>query len=264
MKSLLTFGLILMVYAAMSQDKIVKLSGDEIICTVTEISSAEVKYFYEKNPNIIFGIDKALVLRVEFSTGEVIKIEGNTFDNSEYYTNQNKRVLKINFLSPLMGSTEFAYEQNYKPGQSWEVALGIVGLGIDNQEINAKGAYTKFAYKFIRTPDFYMQRMHYSHILKGAYFAPELAFRYVKYDSWNYDYWYADGNRTSTDEFAFALTLKFGKQWVFNDSFVVDTYFGLGYGLGNDNYDTLNYGFIVGGEDFPMAATGGLRIGWTF
>jgi hypothetical protein len=264
MKKILTFGLILIAFTAISQDKIVKLSGEEIACTVTEIASAEVKYYYEKNPKIIFGIDKALVDRVEFSTGEVIKIEGNTFNDAAYYTNQNKKALKINFLSPLMGSTEIVYEQNYKPGQSWEVALGIVGLGIDQMDINPKGAYGKFAYKFIRTPDYYMQRMHYSHILKGAYFAPELALRYVKYDRWNYDYWYSDGSRTSTDEFAFALTLKFGKQWVFNDAFVVDSYFGLGYGLGNDNYDALNYGFIVGGEDFPMAVTAGLRIGWAF
>src|SRR5690606_41056220 len=102
-----------------------------------------------------------------------------------------------------------------------------------------------------------MQRMHYSHILKGAYFAPELAFRYVKYDRWD---WYTYETRTSTDEFAFAFTIKFGKQWVFNDDLIVDSYFGLGYGLGNDNYGTLNYGFIVGNEDFPMAVTAGPRV----
>ncbi|MGE4288041.1 MAG: hypothetical protein AB7E36_05080 [Salinivirgaceae bacterium] len=264
MKKILTLGLILIAFVAMSQDKIVKLSGEEIACIVTEIASAEVKYYYEKNPKIIFGIDKALIDRIEFSTGEVIKIEGNTFNDAAYYSNQNKKALKINFLSPLMGSTEIVYEQNYQPGQSWEIALGIVGLGIDNQEINPKGAYTKFAYKFIRTPDYYMQRMHYSHILKGAYFAPELAFRYVKYDRRNYDYWYSDGTKTATDEFAFAFTLKFGKQWVFNDTFIVDTYFGLGYGMGKNNYDVLNYGFIAGDDDLPMAVTAGLRIGWAF
>lgn len=247
-----------------AQDKIVKKSGDTLNCEVTEVGANEVKYFYKDKPGIVFGIDKALLEKIEFASGEVIKIEGNTFNNAEYYTNQNRRALKFNFLSPLAGSTEIAYEQNYKPGQSWEVALGIVGLGVDQMDINPKGAYGKFAYKFIRTPDFYMQRMHYSHILKGAYIAPELALRYVKYDRWNYDYWYSDGTRTSTDEFAFAFTLKFGKQWVFNDAFVVDSYFGLGYGLGNDNYDALNYGFIVGGEDFPMAVTAGLRIGWAF
>jgi len=62
------------------------------------------------------------------------------------------------------------YEQNIKPGKSWETALGIIGLGADPQDVNPRGVYGKFAYKFMRNPDFYSTKMHYSHILKGAYY----------------------------------------------------------------------------------------------
>ena len=83
--------------------------------------------------------------------------------------NQSKNAIKINFLSPLFGTTELIYERSIKPGRSWETALGIVGLGNDIQEIDPRGVYGKFAYKFMRSPDAYLQNMHYSHILKGAY-----------------------------------------------------------------------------------------------
>jgi hypothetical protein len=61
-------------------------------------------------------------------------------------------------------------------------------LGFDTYDNNPSGAYARIAYKFIKTPDYYMNNMHYSHIIKGAYFAPEFAIRYMEYDSYNYYY----------------------------------------------------------------------------
>lgn len=265
MKNLLTILAIIYSISAVSQDKIIKNNSDIINCKVTELAASEIKYYYPENPKLIFGIDKALVDRIEFGTGEIIKIENNTFNNPEYYSKQGKHAIKVNFLSPLFGSTEVVYEQNIKPGKSWEVALGIIGLGIDLPEINPGGVFGKFAYKFTRNPDFYMQKMHYSHILKGAYFAPEIAMRYMKYDSYLY---YYDYNYNETIErkskFSMAFMLKFGKQWVFDDSFLVDIYGGIGYGFGGDDYDALNYGFLSGPEEMPIALTGGVRIGWVF
>lgn len=37
-----------------------------------------------------------------------------------------------------------------------------------------------------------------------------------------------------------------------------------GHGFGGDDYETLNYGFIVGNDEVPVAFTGGVRIGWVF
>lgn len=266
MKNLFALLLVFLSLAAIAQDKIIKKNAEIINCKVTEIAAGEVKYYYSENPKLIFGIDKALVDRIEFSTGEIINIESNTFKNPEYYANQNKHALKINFLSPLFGSTEFIYEQNIKPGKSWETALGIIGLGADPQCIEPRGVFGKFAFKFMRDPNFYLHKMHYSHILKGAYFAPEIALRFMSFDS--YDYYYYDsqytGEEDRKDNFSLALMLKLGKQWIFDDSFLLDIYGGIGYGFGGDDYETLNYGFIAGPSETPIAVTGGVRIGWSF
>lgn len=267
MKILTVLILALISFPAFAQDKIIKKSGVAIDCKVTEIAADEVKYYYSENPKLIFGIDKALVEKVEFSTGETIVMESNTFKDPEYYINQKKHALKINFLSPLTGSTEFVYEQSIKPGKSWETALGIIGLGADPQDYNPSGVFGKFAYKFLRDPDFYMHSMHYAHILKGAYFSPEIALRYMSYDSYNYDYYY---NSTYTEtssrkeKFDMAILLKLGKQWVFDDAFLLDIYGGVGYGIGGNDNDVLNYGFIISSNDVPMAFTGGIRVGWIF
>ncbi len=271
MKIITTLLLTLLTLSAFSQDRIIKKNSEIINCKVTEIAADEIKYFYSDNQKLVFGIDKVLVEKIEFSTGEIIEIENNTFRNPEYYVNQGKHALKINFLSPLMGSTELVYERSIKPSRSWETALGIIGLGNDIEDMNPRGVYGKFAYKFMRDPDFYSYRMHYSHILKGAYFAPEIAVRYMSFDNYIYDYYYdSSGNFHSNDSeeretsFTLALMLKFGKQWVFDDTFLLDIYAGVGYGFGANDYEGLPYGFIVAPNDFPIAFSSGIRIGWVF
>ncbi len=266
MKVLITLFLVAVSISVYSQDTIVKKNSETINCKVTELGADEVKYYYSENPKLVFGIDNALVDRVEFATGEVVEIEKNTFENPEYYADQSKNALKINFLSPLFGSTELVYERNMKPGRSWEVALGIVGLGNDIDYIDPKGVYGKFAFKLLRSPDFYLHRMQYSHLLKGAYFAPEIALRYVSYDSedWIYDSSGSYYSNSREKNFTLAFMLKFGKQWVFNDGFLIDLYCGVGYGFGGDDYYTLPYGFLVAPDDFPIALTSGLRVGWVF
>lgn len=258
--------LLLMPLLVMAQDFIIKKSNDTINCKVTEIGAAEIKYYYEDSPKLVFGIDKALVNKIVFGTGETIDIESNTFKNPEYYADQSKNALKANFLAPLMGYTELVYERSIKPGKSFETSVGIIGLGIDNVDINPTGFFTKVALKFSRTPDFYLNQMHYSHILKGAYFAPEIAFRYVSYNAYNYDYYasYTSSQKERTSNFTGTIMLKLGKQWIFDDSFLLDIYFGLGYGFGGDDDEPLAFGYIVGPSEAPIAATAGLRVGWVF
>lgn len=262
----MTFLLVILTASVFAQDKIIKKNNDVIHCKVTEIASDEVKYHYPDNPKLVFGIDKALVDKIEFGTGEVVEVISNTFRNPEYYANQNTNAIKFNFLSPLLGVSEFTYEKNIRPGRSWETSLGLIGLGLDQYDHNPRGVYGKFAYKFMRNPDFYMHKMHYAHILKGSYIAPEIAIRIMSFDT-ERDYYNGANYRVTNerkDNFAMALMLKFGKQWVFDDAFLVDMYWGVGYGLGGDDYEILNYGFIVGDEEVPIAFTGGIRIGWTY
>lgn len=273
MKTVIVLLLLILSLTAISQDKIIKKNGTIIECKVTEINAVEVKYHFAEKPNLTFGIDKVLVDKVEFSTGEVIIGDGNSFKNPEYYLNHRKHALKINLLSPILGSTEFVYEQSIKPGKSWEMALGIIGLGGDPEGKNPEGVFGKFAYKFLRDPDFYINRMHYAHILKGGYIAPEIVLRYMTFDGNHKMYTSLYSNTSSEnsnreEKFNMAVLLKLGKQWVFDNSFLVDIYAGVGYGLGHydDVYenDMVGYGFTIAYSDVPMALTGGIRVGWIF
>ena len=108
--------------------------------------------------------------------------------------------------------------------------------------------------------------MHYAHILKGAYIAPEIALRYMSFEtySYNYDNNYYRETQYREENFSLAIMLKLGKQWIFDDSFLVDIYGGIGYGFGGFDYDALTYGFLVGSGDVPIAASAGIRIGWVF
>ncbi len=65
------------------------------------------------------------------------------------------------------------------------------------------------------------------------------------------------------EDAGFAVMLKFGKQWVFDDSFLVDVFWGFGYGVSSQD-DGITYGFVAGNKDIPLSATGGIRLGWTF
>ncbi len=268
MKYLIAFCFLCLATWADAQDLILKKSSDTIHCKVTEIGADEIKYYYENSPKLIFGIDKALVDRIVFGTGEEIVIEKDSFKNPEYYAGQSKNAVKANFLAPLLGYTELAYERSMKPGRSFEAALGIIGLGVDNADINPAGFFTKFALKFTRTPDFYSNRMHYSHILKGAYFAPEIAFRYVRFDDYTYEYYEVYPYESSTVErssnISTVILIKLGKQWIIEDAFLIDLYLGLGYGLGGDDYNGLPYGYVLGPPESPIAATAGFRVGWVF
>jgi hypothetical protein len=261
MKKLLFIALLLVAIKAIAQDKIVKTNDEIIICTVTEVMVSEIKYYYADRPKIIFSIDKTLVNRIEFATGEVITMSKDSFNEMEYYAGQKQQDFKLNFLSPLVGFTEISYERVIKPGRLFEGSLGIIGLGYDTYDYNPAGVFVKATYKLVRTPDYYTSRMRYSHLLKGGYIAPELAIKYMKFDDYS-DYWYSY-EKTRQEDLSVALMLKFGKQWVYDNVFLVDLFCGIGYGLKTYGESTP-YGFVIADSDFPMAFTGGLRIGFAF
>jgi hypothetical protein len=172
-----------------------------------------------------------------------------------YYENQRKNALKINFLSPLFGSTGFSFERSLGVARSIEGDLGIIGLGFNNIYNNPKGIYLKCGYKFIKGPDYYLKGMHYAHILKGAYIKPEIAFS-------SYFYTQEDNANSTVHNTLFAFLIDFGKQWVFDDRFLVDIFCGLGYGFGNsNNQDYFHFAFSGPANDTHFAFTSGLMIG---
>lgn len=253
----------------LSQDQIHKRNDEIIQCKVKEIGMDEIKYALPDYPaDLLFSIDKNNVSKVVFENGQEMTFQVE-LSNPENYTDNKKNVIKVDFLSPLTGNTTFYYERSIKPGRSLEAGLGIIGLGIDVGERNAAGFFTKFGMKFIKSPDFYLRGMRYAHILKGGYVKPELTLGYYAMDReiYYYDGFY-NGNYSEERQNVItgAILLNVGKQWVFDNAFLVDFYFGIGYGFDSTNdYDEgYHFGFLMPGEDVPISFSAGLKLGWLF
>ncbi len=251
-----------------AQDIIIKNDNDSIHCKIKEISDEEIKYIDPDISNeILIGINKDKVNKVILANGKELSFKEYLYDPDNYVSDK-KNNLKINFLSPLFNSTNICYERSLKPGRSIEGTIGIIGAGWDYGD-EQRGAFVKFGYKFIKSPDYYIKGQKFAHILKGSYIRPEIAFSLYSYDE--SDYWYYDdddltefGNDRETVIMG-AILLNFGKQWIFENGFLVDTFMGIGYGFGQDNnYFEQHRAFVGGDDDFPIAFTTGVRIGWNF
>ncbi|MBS2100448.1 hypothetical protein [Carboxylicivirga linearis] len=253
----------LFVDSAVAQDKLIKNNNDTITCIIKEIGDLEIKYTNpEVSETILFGIDKEDVSKIILANGKEMEFSSVMFD-PEKYANNNKNALKVNFLSPLFNSLKLSYERSLQPGRSIEFELGIIGVGNDIYLTDEKGVCLKVGYKLIKSPDYYLRGQRYAHILKGAYIRPELAFSTYSYDYevWDWDYEGTTRERNTM----FAVLLNFGKQWVIDDGFVVDTFLGVGYGFGDDDESYgMHKAFIGGIDEFPIALTSGVRIGWCF
>jgi hypothetical protein len=242
-----------------AQDRIIKRDGDIIECKVEEIGSEEIKYtLSEFGPDLQFGILKSKVDRILFADGREMLIDHLEFarettemNSEDLFLVQRRNAVKMAFLSPLTGVTSFSYERALKPGRSIEFTLSLIGLGFNNPE-DAAGLGLKAGYKFIRSPDHFIRGMRYAHILKGGYVRPEFSF--ARYDL-----------RTRQEAvIKAALMVNLGKQWVFSDVFLVDLYFGVGYGMTNSRIEDPEYphDFVVVDPEFPLALDAGFRLGF--
>ncbi len=250
-----------------SQDRIIKTSNDTISCTIKEINDEEIEYIdNDISKDILIGINKDDVTKVILANGKELYFRENLYNPDNYLTDK-KHNIKINFLSPLFNSTNITYEKSICPGRSIEGTIGFIGLGWELSDRNQQGAFCKFGYKFINTRDFYLKGRRFAHILKGSYFKPELAFSAYTWVDEDYDWFddYKTGPSTTETVIMGAILLNFGKQWVFKSGFVIDSFIGLGYGFGKDDEELgIHRAFIGGLEDFPIAFTSGLRVGWNF
>ncbi len=250
-------------FSGFTQDQIIKTTKDTINCQIKEIGDDEVKYTQKDFKNdVIFGIDKNKISRILFSDGKELKIQDSMYGASQY-EKQRKNALKVGFLSPLFGATSFSFEHSLKPGSSIEASLGIIGLGDDLGGNNASGLFLKFGYKFIKSPDFYTKGTRFSHILRGAYVRPEISFSNYRINS-NLQYTSSTGPKETIT--MLACMINFGKQWVYQDRFLIDWFFGMGYATGNhpNKNGTWHYAFLGGFSEFPIAITTGIRIGVLF
>lgn len=247
-----------------AQDQIFKKTNEVIHCQVEEIGIGEIKYqLSDGEEEIIFAIDKSMVEKLILENGVEIVFE-DEFNNPENYLDHKKNALKIDFLSPLTGNTSLSYERSTRPGRSFEMTIGLIGMGLDPNDNNQGGVFMKAGMKFIKSPDYYLKGMRYAHVLKGSYIKPEIAFGYYKKDYKEYEFFsYKKSTRESFTSAAIFLNL--GKQWIIDNSFLMDFYFGFGYGLDSGPTEGgYHYGYSMGPSQVPLAVQGGFKIGFLF
>jgi hypothetical protein len=287
---ILTLVFLLIISASLqAQDKMV-LRGkqDTTLIKVIEVGTEEIKYkkwpIDESMP--LFSESRDRILVIIFQNGNVMNFSDNEFNNKANYSDQNTMNIKIDPFSFLLNSGSFAFEKSIKPGQSFEIGLGIVGLG-SNPNYNyesASGAFVRLGYKFINTPDYYMKGMRYTHLLKGSYVRPELILLTHNVTNSYSDYLFnPQTGKYSTLEYenkhrvsGFSFMLNFGKQWIFSDVFCVDAFAGIGIGKKTtklisgtvSNYSSTsipNFGFSTFNENsVNLTFQAGLKVGYLF
>jgi hypothetical protein len=114
---------------AFSQDKIYKKNGEVVEAKIIEVLEGEIKYkIFNDQDGPLYTVDKDRLTKIIYQTGREETFTGSLRD-AALYADQSRKAIKLNFLSPLAGYTQLSYEQNVKPGRSYELTLGIIGLG---------------------------------------------------------------------------------------------------------------------------------------
>lgn len=254
LKMLVASAILLTAYQSQAQDVIHKKNGKVIEAKVVELGISEIKYrIFNDVDGPIYVDEKENIEKIVFQDGRTEQYGTARMDATELFAGQKKAAIKVGFLGPLVGYTNVIYERNIRPGRSWEVKGVLVGLGrkMDDEAVGFIGTY---AYKFYKKPTFYTSDMKRSHLLQGGYIKPEVFIGYTSFIA-QYDF-YNNTASEKTESFTGGFILNLGKEWVFDDAFVFDLSFGVGYGAGESRRSI----FVYPGTGFATQAN--LSIGW--
>ena len=273
-----------------SQDKIYRNNGKVVEAKILEIGSGEIKYKEFNNPDgPIYILETDKIKKIVFANGTSQQFNDNLKD-PERYAGQLNKAIKLNFLSPLYGYTEIGFEKSTAVGKGFELSLGIIGLGKSEQleyyttqletvKRGQAGVFISGGYKFGKLPDFIIfGKTKMTHLMQGTYAKPILYFGHYKenqvVEKGNSTYEVGKQNVTFG-----ALQIELGHQWVFSDKFLLDLYWGFGYGADNkkdayqydpgtgyygeyDGTAAFNYANARAGVSPGFSLTFGLKVGW--
>jgi hypothetical protein len=277
---LFLLGIILAVSSVQAQDKIHRKNGQILKVKIIEIGVSEIKYKLHGDENgPVYVLEKDRIKKIEYENGSTEKMTINLKD-PEQYADQLSKGIKIDFLGPLMGYSQITYEKSTGVGKGYELTLGVIGAGknqtleyYDNTFRTAKrnqfGVSVAAGYKFSKLPDFIFQRTRFTHLMQGGYVKPAL---YLGNYSENRLMWKANSQYVvERQNIMFgALQIEVGKQWIFGDKFMVDLYWGFGYGFDNkqgngywydDDLAAYNYINARLGRSPGFSTTFGLKTG---
>ncbi|MEY2962945.1 MAG: hypothetical protein RL754_206 [Bacteroidota bacterium] len=258
---------------------------------IIEVTPDFIKYreFGADENAAVFSVEKDFLNKVIFETGKVLDMSKSLINDERIYADQRRRAIKLDVAGISSNYSFITYEQAIDPSTSWEAGFLFIGAGFDSGSLdgereNAMGGGVNVGYKFKRSPNFYMSRMKYGHIMRGTYIKPNLFVTLFNYDLVDYNhppdpvtFMYPTTRETAV---AASAQLDFGNQLVLSDQFVVDYAFGVGYGFTtkqNTNQwwtpPAVNYGFTGGrrqGVDWngnttyssPLTYSVTLRVGY--
>ncbi|KAB2814866.1 DUF3575 domain-containing protein [Phaeocystidibacter luteus] len=275
-------------YFAQAQDLIEFRNGDLIEGTVHEIGVHEVTYS-ETGDDLRITVDKSEIVRIDMENGRMYKFESDPLEfRTVPYQEQYSRGIKVGMFTPVMGSFRVEYEQNLRPGRSIMASANIIGLGLNPYESNQAGLGLNFGYKFMTSPSYYLERQKRAHRMMGSYLMLEAATSFygvdemVGYYDNNGFYQYQD---VRTSNFAGALIVSYGKQYVFGERILLDYSIGAGYGFRTssvsddefknnqdvidyvddfDAFPSTTYNFLHFGNEVPIVIKARLSIGFMF
>jgi len=254
LKMLVASAILLTAYQSQAQDVIHKKNGQVIEAKIVELGTVEIKYKQSNEPDgPIYVVEKQNITKIIFGDGRTEFYGEIPMDATEFFQDQKKAAIKVSFFGPLVGYTNITYERNIRPGRSWEAKACLIGLGrrVVNESVGFIGTY---AYKFYKKPTFYTSDMKRSHILQGGYIKPEVFTGYTTFND------IFDGGTNTferRESFTGGLLLNIGKEWVFDDAFVLDLSVGGGYGFGE------SYSVILVVPDTGLALNFAINVGWT-
>ena len=155
-------------------------------------------------------------------------------------------VFKINILSPVVSTGSVFYERTIAEDKSLQLGVFYTGFSVGDTKFSGFGV----------TPEFRKYLSSSKQAPEGFYLAP-----FLRYQSFNlkteYSDWSGDSESTTAEATynTFGGGLLIGKQWVFKDLIVLDTFFGPSYNAGNIKAkDGANE------ETFETGAFGGFGI----
>lgn len=281
---LFLLGLIVLNLSLKAQDKIYRKNGEVLKVKVLEVGTSEIRYkVFGDEDGPIYVLEKDRIKKIEYANGKTEKLTVDLKDPEQYADQLNKDI-KIDFLGPLIGYSQITYEKSKGVGKSYELTLGIIGAGknqvveyYDNQfkiiKKNQFGFSAGAGYKFSKLPDFLFGRTRFTHLMQGGYARPivylgNYSENRVAYKG-NNQYVVEKQNITFG-----ALQIELGKQWVFGDKFLLDLYWGFGWGFDNkkgegtvyDDNDYLAYNYINAraGRSPGFSTTFGIKTGLLF
>lgn len=263
-----------------AQDKIYRKNGQVIKAKVLEIGTDEIRYkLNDTTSSLVYVLEKDRINKIEFENGRVEKFVADLKD-PEQYQDQRKHGIKVDFIGPLLGYTQISYEKSLGVGKGYEISLGIIGAGknqvidyysssIRSEKRNQFGLSGSFGYKFSKLPDFLFGRTRFTHLMQGSYAKPIVYLGNYSENRIVYKANYQQVLERQNITFG-ALQVELGKQWVFGDMMLLDTYWGFGYGFDNkkatDDYvydDASSYNYINSrvGRSPGLSFTFGIKVG---